>query len=107
MRVDLPTNLLRGFIAIVDSGSMVNASKHVCLTQSALSLQIKRLEELVRQPLFFRQGRRLVLTPAGEAMADYARRMLRLNDEAVIAVSGEHFNGLAQVDRVQDSRTRC
>jgi CRP/FNR family transcriptional regulator len=49
MPVNLPTNLLRSFVAIVDTGSMLNASEKVFVTQSALSLQIKRLEELLRE----------------------------------------------------------
>ena len=78
MPVNLPTNLLRSFVAIVDAGSMLNAAEQVFVTQSALSLQIKRLEELVQQPLFTREGRRLQLTGSGEVLLDYARRMLSL-----------------------------
>lgn len=102
MPVNLPTNLLRSFVAIVDTGSMLNASEQVFLTQSALSLQIKRLEELVQQSLFLREGRRLSLTPAGELLLDYARRVLSLHDEAVAAVSAGQFAGPARVGMVQD-----
>jgi DNA-binding transcriptional LysR family regulator len=100
--VNLPTNLLRSFVAIVDTGSMLNASEQVFVTQSALSLQIKRLEELVQQSLFLREGRRLSLTPAGDLLLDYARRVLSLHDEAVAAVSAGHFAGPARVGMVQD-----
>ena len=86
MPVNLPTNLLRSFVAIVDTGSMLNASEKVFVTQSALSLQIKRMEELLQQSLFHREGRRLTLTPAGDLMLDYARKILTLHDEAVTAV---------------------
>ncbi|MGK2908921.1 MAG: LysR substrate-binding domain-containing protein [Sphingobium sp.] len=102
MPVNLPTNLLRSFVAIVDTGSMLNASEHVFVTQSALSLQIKRLEELVQQALFMREGRRLTLTPAGDLLLDYARRVLALHDEAVAAVSVGNFAGPARVGMVQD-----
>ncbi len=102
MPVNLPTNLLRSFVAIVDTGSMLNASEQVFVTQSALSLQIKRLEELVQQTLFLREGRRLSLTPAGELLLDYARRVLILHDEAVAAVSAGQFAGPARVGMVQD-----
>ena len=102
MPVNLPTNLLRSFVAIVDTGSMLNASEQVFVTQSALSLQIKRLEELVQQTLFLREGRRLNLTPAGEVMLDYARRVLLLHDEAVAAVSAGRFAGPARIGMVQD-----
>lgn len=102
MPVNLPTNLLRSFVAIVDTGSMLNAAEQVFVTQSALSLQIKRLEELVQQALFTREGRRLALTPAGEVLLDYARRVLALHDEAVAAVNSGHFSGPVRVGMVQD-----
>ncbi|HWU03020.1 MAG TPA: LysR family transcriptional regulator, partial [Novosphingobium sp.] len=102
MPVNLPTNLLRSFVAIVDTGSMLGASEKVFVTQSALSLQIKRLEELLQQPLFHRDGRRLTLTPAGDLMLDYARRVLQLHDEAVVAVTAGHFAGPARIGMVQD-----
>ena len=102
MPVNLPTNLLRSFVAIVDSGSMLNASEQVFVTQSALSLQIKRLEELLQQTLFLREGRRLSLTPAGDMMLDYARRVLDLHDEAVAAINTGRFAGPARVGMVQD-----
>jgi DNA-binding transcriptional LysR family regulator len=100
--VNLPTNLLRSFVAIVDTGSMLNASEQVFVTQSALSLQIKRLEELVQQSLFLREGRRLNLTQAGEVLLDYARRVLSLHDEAVAAVTAGRFKGPARIGMVQD-----
>ncbi len=102
MPVNLPTNLLRSFVAIVDAGSMLNAAEQVFVTQSALSLQIKRLEELLQQPLFAREGRRLALTPAGEVLLDYARRVLSLHDEAVAAVSLGQFSGPVRIGMVQD-----
>jgi len=102
MPVNLPTNLLRSFVAIVDTGSMLNASEKVFVTQSALSLQIKRLEELLQQSLFHRDGRRLILTQAGELMLDYARKVLILHDEAVSAITAGHFAGPARIGMVQD-----
>ncbi|MGD0678114.1 MAG: LysR substrate-binding domain-containing protein [Polyangiaceae bacterium] len=102
MPVNLPTNLLRSFVAIVDTGSMLNASEHVFVTQSALSLQIKRLEELVQRPLFTREGRRLALTAPGQVLLDYARRVLSLHDEAIAAVTSGHFTGPVRVGMVQD-----
>jgi len=102
MPVNLPTNLLRSFVAIVDSGSMLNAAEQVFVTQSALSLQIKRLEELVQQSLFTREGRKLQLTASGQVLLDYARRMLALHDEAVAAVNQGQFAGPIRVGMVQD-----
>jgi DNA-binding transcriptional LysR family regulator len=102
MAINLPTNMLRSFVAIVDTGSMLNAAEQVFVTQSALSLQVKRLEELVQQNLFLREGRRLTLTPAGEVLLGYARRVLALHDEAVSAVSAGRFEGPLRIGTVQD-----
>jgi DNA-binding transcriptional LysR family regulator len=102
MPVNLPTNLLRSFVAIVETGSMLSAADKVFVTQSALSLQIKRLEELLQQSLFHRDGRRLSLTAPGELMLGYARRVLQLHDEAVNAVAVGHLSGPVRIGMVQD-----
>jgi DNA-binding transcriptional LysR family regulator len=102
MPVNLPTNLLRSFVAIVDSGSMLSAADKVFVTQSALSLQIKRLEELVQQALFTRDGRKLTLTQPGEVLLDYSRRVLSLHDEAVVAVTTRAVSGPIRIGMVQD-----
>jgi len=102
MAVNLPTELLRSFAAIVDSGSMLRATERVFVTQSALSLQMKRLEEIVQTPLFRREGRRLSLTPAGDALLAFSREMLALNDRAVTALAGDVLNGPARIGFVQD-----
>lgn len=102
MPVNLPTNLLRSFVAIVDTGSMLHASERVFVSQSALSLQIKRLEELLQQSLFHREGRRLALTAHGDLMLEYARKVLDLHDEAVAAVTNGQFAGPARIGMVQD-----
>lgn len=102
MPINLPTNILRSFVAIVDTGSMLQASDRVYVTQSALSLQIRKLEELLQQNLFVRDGRRLSLTPAGELMLDYARRILAIHDEAVTMVGSGQFTGPIRIGMVQD-----
>lgn len=102
MSVNLPTTLLRSFVAIVDAGTMLNAAEQVFLSQSALSLQIKRLEELVQQSLFTREGRRLTLTPSGTLLLDYARRVLSLHDEALLAIGTGRYSGPVRVGMVQD-----
>lgn len=102
MAVNLPTELLRSFAAIVDSGSMLRATERVFVTQSALSLQMKRLEETVQAALFQREGRRLALTPAGQTLLAYAREILATNDRAVSALNGDALAGPARVGLVQD-----
>jgi DNA-binding transcriptional LysR family regulator len=102
MAVNLPTELLRSFTAIVDSGSMLRATERVFLTQSALSLQMKRLEETVQTSLFHRDGRRLTLTPAGQTLLVFAREILAANDRAVASLNGDILTGPARVGLVQD-----
>jgi len=102
MPINLPTDLLRSFLAIVDTGSMMRATEHVFLSPSALSLQMKRLEEIARRQLFQRSGRSLVLTPAGRELAASARRILELNDSAVSAMLGETLSGIVKLGLVQD-----
>jgi DNA-binding transcriptional LysR family regulator len=102
MPVNLPTDLLRSFAAIVDSGSMLRATERVFVTQSALSLQMKRLEETLQSPLFRRDGRRLSLTPAGETLLGFTREILSTNDRAVAALNGDELAGPARVGLVQD-----
>jgi len=102
MAVNLPTELLRSFTAIVDSGSMLRATERVFVTQSALSLQMKRLEEIVQVPLFRRDGRRLGLTGSGDALLVFAKEMLATNDRAVAALNRDVLNGPARIGFVQD-----
>lgn len=80
---NLPTDLLRSFIAVVELGGHSRAGAALGRSQPAISLQIRRLEELVRAPLLTQEGRNILPTPAGEALLSYAREMLRINDEAV------------------------
>jgi len=80
---NLDMDLLRALVAIADSGSFSAAALRLGRTQSAISLQIKRLEEAVGHPLLERsQGRVVGPTAEGRVLIDYSRRILRLNDEA-------------------------
>lgn len=82
MNQDLDISLLRTFVAIVDTGGLTSAGKKVGRTQPAITHQIKRLEGVVGRTLFGENRRQLVLTPDGEVLLEFARTMLRLNDEA-------------------------
>ncbi|MGL4526322.1 MAG: LysR substrate-binding domain-containing protein [Aestuariivirga sp.] len=84
---------LRTFVAIADSGSFTRAADTVHKTQSAVSMQMKRLEERVGRPLFARDGRQSKLTEEGERLLDYARRIVRLNQEALAAFSKAQLAG--------------
>jgi DNA-binding transcriptional LysR family regulator len=92
-RISLDLDVLRSFVAGVEMGSFALAAQRMNRSTSAISAQLKKLEEQAGQPLTRKAGRGLVLTPAGEVMLAYARRLLALNDEAVQAVQG---SGLEQ-----------
>ena len=94
--------LLRTLVAIVDAGGFGRACDRVCLSQSAISLQIKRLEEQVGQPLFAKSGRKMALTEAGQVLVDYARRILALNAEAANALQGKLIEGTVRLGAPQD-----
>src|SRR5262245_63394107 len=79
---------LRTFIAIAETGSFTKAADVVHKTQSAVSMQMKRLEERVGRAIFARDGRASKLTEDGERLLDYARRIIKLNVEA-LATFGE------------------
>lgn len=84
MRIpDLDLDLLRGFVTVAERGGFTAAGQALGLTQSAISLKVKRLEDLLGGPVFLRGAKRVALTPEGETLLAYARRMLALNEEAV------------------------
>ena len=93
----MPRNLdltaVRAFVAVVDAGGVTKASGFLNLTQSAVSMQLKRLEETLGVSLFDRSSRRLTLTGAGEQMLGYARRMLDLNDEVLGRLTAPDYEG--------------
>jgi DNA-binding transcriptional LysR family regulator len=84
---DMPRNLdlsaLRAFVTVAEVGGVTRAAGYLNLTQSAVSMQIKRLEEGLGIPLFLRAARKLALSPEGEQLLSYGRRMLALNDEVL------------------------
>ncbi|MHA7880191.1 MAG: LysR substrate-binding domain-containing protein [Saccharospirillum sp.] len=79
----LDLDVLRSFVAIAESSSFTRAAAQVFRTPAALSMQIKRLEQTLGHPLFIREARLVRLTEEGERLLGYARRLLRLNEEAV------------------------
>lgn len=90
---NIPMDLLRTFVKAIDTGSFTRAAEIVGRTQSAVSLQIRRLEETVNATLFQRDAHRLQLTPEGKSLAQYARRILALNDEALASLHRPDVEG--------------
>ncbi|MBJ9966984.1 LysR substrate-binding domain-containing protein [Burkholderia seminalis] len=93
---------LRSLVAGVDLGSFAKAADRVARSSSAVSAQIRKLEEQAGTPLFVKAGRGLALTDAGDAMLRYARRMIALNDEAAAAVRGVNLDGWVRVGLQED-----
>ena len=102
MAANVPTDLLRSFVAIVDAGSMAQATDRILLTPSALSLQMKRLEDLIQQRLFRRHGRSLLLTAQGEELLGLARQMLSLNDRIFTSFGAAREPEPVQLGLVQE-----
>jgi len=78
---------LEHFLAVVEERTFTRAAERVCRTQPAVSQSIKKLEEEVGAPLFARDVHEVSLTEAGRVLADYARRMVHLRDEALRQVT--------------------
>ncbi len=97
MLTNVPTDLLRTFVTVVDLGSYTRAAHALGRTQPAVSLQIRRLEELLRTKLLKADGRQVRLTEAGMALGPYARQMLRLNDDIVAHFANESLSGWIKV----------
>ena len=90
---NLDLTALRSLATVADTGGVTRAAHKLNLTQSAVSMQLKRLEEFLGQPLIDRSGRGIGLTPQGEQMVSYARRLLALNDEAMARMTGKDYEG--------------
>lgn len=90
---NLDITALRAFVTVADTGGVTRASGFLNLTQSAVSMQLKRLEESVGVSLLDRSARKLALTRQGEQMLSYARRMLSLNDEAMTRLTAQDYEG--------------
>lgn len=91
MARNLDLTALRAFVTVADVGGVTRAAGLLHLSQSAVSMQLKRLEEAIGQPLFDRSGRSLGLTGEGEQLLSYARRMLELNDQVISKLTDTAF----------------
>jgi DNA-binding transcriptional LysR family regulator len=76
----IPIDILRAFVAVVEAQGFTRAAAELGRTQPTISLQVKRLEELVEAPLF-KKGGRFELSPVGQVCFDYGKRLLRLHDD--------------------------
>jgi len=89
----LSLDVLRTFLSIVDLNGFNKAAEKVHLSQSAISMQMKRLEEQTGQTLFERKGKQRLLTHHGEILLSHARQILRLNDEILLTLKETRLKG--------------
>lgn len=93
MMRNLDITTLRSFVAVADTGGVTRAAGFLHLTQSAVSMQLKRLEELLGLELLDRSGRTIALTASGDQLLAYARRLVALNDEVIGRLTHQAFEG--------------
>ncbi|WP_426134482.1 LysR family transcriptional regulator [Pseudomonas sp. PWP3-1b2] len=99
----IDTEVLRTFVAIADLGGFTRAGEVVNRTQSAVSMQMKRLEEdVLQRKLFERDGRQVRLTPEGQVLLGYARRILKLHSEVFNTLREPHMVGLVRIGTPDD-----
>jgi len=99
----IDTDVLRTFVAIADQGGFTRAGELVNRTQSAVSMQMKRLEEdVLQRKLFERDGRQVRLTPEGQVLLGYARRILKLHSEVFNTLREPHMVGLVRIGTPDD-----
>ncbi|MEJ6401389.1 LysR family transcriptional regulator [Yoonia sp. 2307UL14-13] len=90
---NLDMTALRSFVAVAETGGVTKAAGSLNLTQSAVSMQLKRLEEMLDIALLDRSARQIGLTPQGEQLLSYARRIVTLNDEVYGKLTATAFEG--------------
>ncbi|HVJ51486.1 MAG TPA: LysR substrate-binding domain-containing protein [Aliidongia sp.] len=101
-RVNLDMDVLRTFVTGFELGSFARAADRLGRSQSAISTQLRKLEDQVGEPLVQKAGRGLALTTAGETLLSYAKRLLELNDEAVETIRGADVAGWVRIGLPQD-----
>jgi|TARA_R110000796_G_scaffold252634_1_gene389474 DNA-binding transcriptional LysR family regulator len=99
----IDSELLRTFVAIADQGGFTRAAEVLNRTQSAVSMQMKRLEEdVLQRALFLKEGRQLGLTAEGQLLLGYARRILKLQSEVINSLREPHMVGSVRVGTPDD-----
>jgi len=99
---NLDIDVLRSFVAISETGSFTRAAERVFRSPSAISMQIKKLEETIGRSVFERDSRSISITPDGELLLGYARRMLDLNREAVARFRAPEVEGVVRIGAPDD-----
>jgi DNA-binding transcriptional LysR family regulator len=100
---NLDLDLARTFVAICETGNFSRAAEKVHRSASAISLQVKKLEAMVGRELFKRETRKVTMTEDGEVLLGYARRLLKLNDEAMSHFHSPEFSGTVRLGVPNDT----
>lgn len=106
MTLPIDSDLMRSFLAVADRGSVTAAADAIGRTQSAVSMQIARLEDCLGQRLFDRLPRGVALTARGAQLIPYARRVVRLMEEAATALRSRPLDGPVRIGIPQDYSER-
>lgn len=101
-RTNFDIDTLRSFATGIELGSFAQAAARLNRSTSAVSAQLKKLEQQAGTPLLRKAGRGMALTEAGETMLGYARRLLELNDEAAAAIRGAELAGRVRLGMQED-----
>ncbi len=101
-RLTFDLDVLRSFVLGIELGSFAKAADRLGRSTSAISAQLKKLEGQVDEPILRRSGRGMVLTPTGETLFGYAKRLLELNDEAATAVRSTGIEGCVKLGLQED-----
>ena len=101
-RITFDLDVLRSFVTGMELGSFAKAAERLGRSTSAVSAQLKKLEEQAATPIFRKAGRGLALTEAGETMLGYARRLIELNDEAAAAIRDVELEGWVRLGLQED-----
>jgi DNA-binding transcriptional LysR family regulator len=102
---NLEVDLLRTFVTIAETRSFTRAAERLHRTQSTVSLQLKRLEELLGRQLLERSARHVGLTDEGDVLLGFARQMLEINDRAVARLTEPELAGLVRLGTPKDFAT--
>ena len=100
---NLDLDLARTFVAICETGNFSRAAEKVHRSASAISLQVKKLETMIGRELFKRETRKVTVTEDGEILLGYARRLLKLNDEAMSHFHAPEFSGTVRLGVPNDT----
>lgn len=102
MKTNFDIAVLRSFVAGMDLGSFAKAADRIGRSTSAISAQIRKLEEQTGTSIFRKSGRGLALTEAGQTLLQYSRRLVELNDEALAATRGRDLEGWVRFGLQED-----